>query len=123
MADLVPFGKYRGKPIEDLAADTSYVEWLSGQDWFRNRYGSIYNIVVQGAAQELAETPVHNAMQIKFLDADYRLKFILEVERLDGRQASDVLKFSSESIRQSIVAAREKYISEQVSRWAECKEP
>ena len=34
---LVPFGKYRGQPVEVLNNDPDYVEWLRGQSWFAKR--------------------------------------------------------------------------------------
>jgi len=32
----MPFGKYKGKDIEDLPR--SYLEWLSGEKWFWDKY-------------------------------------------------------------------------------------
>ena len=29
--ELVPVGKYKGQPVEVLAADKSYCDWLAGQ--------------------------------------------------------------------------------------------
>lgn len=47
MADLpiVPFGKYKGKPITDLIADNSYLEWCKQQEWFK-KFPIIYNICI-----------------------------------------------------------------------------
>ena len=45
MADslwIVPFGKHKGSPIEDL--ETHYLEWLTEQDWFLEKF-------TQGATQ------------------------------------------------------------------------
>ena len=39
MADslfVMPFGKYKGEPIEDL--ETSYLEWLTEQDFFLEKF-------------------------------------------------------------------------------------
>ena len=39
MADslfTMPFGKYKGEPIEDL--ETSYLEWLTEQDFFLEKF-------------------------------------------------------------------------------------
>lgn len=38
----VPFGKYKGQSVEVVAADTSYCEWLTGQQWFRGKYRDLY---------------------------------------------------------------------------------
>jgi hypothetical protein len=74
MSDIVPFGKHKGKPVEALLDDREYLDWLLSQSWFQQQYGNIYQIVINNG-QEPSETPEHNAMQIKFLDEEYRLKF------------------------------------------------
>jgi hypothetical protein len=73
MSNLVPFGKYKGKPVEDLAADVNYLGWLRSQTWFSDRYPQIDKaiIVVQHGAQEPSETPEHNKLQACFLDPDF----------------------------------------------------
>lgn len=73
---VIPFGKYKGQPIEALTADPQYCEWLLAQDWFRSRYQPIYTIVVNNFG-EPAETPEHNQMQALFTDVDYCKRFIL----------------------------------------------
>jgi len=72
---IVPFGKYKGQPIEALAQDVAYLDWLTAQDWFRSRYQNLYTIIINNF-QAPSETPEHNLMQAKFLDEDYRFKFI-----------------------------------------------
>jgi hypothetical protein len=70
--ELFPFGKYKGQPTEVVLADQQYVTWLLDQPWFReSRFQNIYNTIINYSAGE-PETPDHNAMQIKFLDAEYR---------------------------------------------------
>jgi uncharacterized protein (DUF3820 family) len=69
MSDLVPFGKHKGKSVEALLNDREYVDWLLSQGWFQQQYGNIYQLVINNG-QEPAETPEHNAMQIKFLDEE-----------------------------------------------------
>jgi len=71
--EIVPFGKYKGHPIEVLAQDKEYLDWLLAQEWFRSGYQSIYAIVIN-SFQTPSETPEHNILQAKFLDADYRFK-------------------------------------------------
>jgi uncharacterized protein (DUF3820 family) len=35
-SNIVPFGKHKGRLIEEvLVDDPAYIEWLTGQDWFR----------------------------------------------------------------------------------------
>jgi len=73
--NLVPFGKYKGQPVEVLAADEEYCTWLAKQDWFRNRYTAIHTLIVNNfAAPE--ETPDHNALQARFLDPAWREQFV-----------------------------------------------
>ena len=36
MEPIVPFGKYKGKPITELLADTSYVNWAKQMDFLKN---------------------------------------------------------------------------------------
>ena len=31
MSELIPFGKYKAQPVEVLAQDEGYVEWLTGR--------------------------------------------------------------------------------------------
>jgi len=32
--DIVPFGKYKGQPVEALQGDPAYADWLAAQPWF-----------------------------------------------------------------------------------------
>ena len=31
MSELIPFGKYKAQPVEVMAQDEGYVEWLTGR--------------------------------------------------------------------------------------------
>jgi len=66
---VVPFGKYKGQPVHVLRNDPRYVEWMLGQDWFRERYQPLYQVIINNFG-EPAETPEHNALQARFLDED-----------------------------------------------------
>jgi hypothetical protein len=76
--EVVPFGKYKGQPVEVLLADEGYRDWLMSQDWFRNRFGNIYQTIINYGA-EPQETPEHNEMQASFLDDEqcFRLARLL----------------------------------------------
>jgi hypothetical protein len=65
--NLVPFGKYKGQPIEVLAQDASYCDWLTSQNWFREKFKSFYQIIINNFG-EPNETPEHNLLQTRFLD-------------------------------------------------------
>jgi len=71
--DIVPFGKYKGRPVVDLIADRSYTDWLAAQPWFRQRYGNVYNLIINtGSVPQ--DSPEHNAMQARFLDHDQAIR-------------------------------------------------
>lgn len=72
---VVPFGKCKGQPVERMLEDKSYAEWLLAQDWFKNRFGPLYTVVINHG-QEPVDTPEHNALQAKFLDFDFRVAFV-----------------------------------------------
>ncbi len=89
---VVPFGKYRGKPIETLAADVKYCEWLSGQDWFKEKYSNIYNTIIVNTIVEPQDSPEHNILQMKFLDNEYCLNVYSKAfnKIMNERQISDI---------------------------------
>jgi hypothetical protein len=72
---IVPFGKYKGQPVDVLAQDTAYCEWLSQQDWFRSRYTAIHTLIINHFAAP-AETPEHNALQALFTDDAWIARFL-----------------------------------------------
>jgi hypothetical protein len=84
-AEVVPFGKYRGQPVEVLAADHDYCEWLTAQPWFKARYLNVYNTVINYGA-EPQDSPEHNQMQARFLDDAwcFALASLLKPERSGG---------------------------------------
>jgi uncharacterized protein (DUF3820 family) len=65
----VPFGKYKGRPVIEMMADTNYVDWLMTQDWFAGKYQVVFNIIT-GYNGNAAETPEHNSLQVKFLEPE-----------------------------------------------------
>lgn len=67
---IVPFGRYKGQPLEALAADREYLEWLTAQGWFREKYPQHYTLILNNF-QEPSETPEHNALQARFLDRGF----------------------------------------------------
>lgn len=77
-SNIVPFGKYRGQPIESLAADPQYVNWLMNQEWFKSRNPSLYQIIINNFG-EPEDTPEHNEMQACFLDRSFQEAFILPI--------------------------------------------
>jgi hypothetical protein len=80
-SEIVPFGKYRGQPVEVLAADADYCEWLIAQPWFKARYLTVYNTVINYGA-EPQDSPEHNEMQARFLSDEWCLALADRLEVL-----------------------------------------
>jgi hypothetical protein len=78
--NLIPFGKYKGQPVEVLATDKQYLDWLLSQTWFRERYPSINTIIINNF-QKPSETPEHNKIQALFLDQEFCKRFCLRSYR------------------------------------------
>ena len=73
--NVIPFGKYRGQPIEVLEADPQYAKWLAGQGWFRSHHQNLHAIIINNF-QEPSETPEHNALQALFLGETIQRAFV-----------------------------------------------
>lgn len=69
---IIPFGKYKGQPVEAMAEDRKYLDWLTAQSWFRDQYQQIYTLVINNF-QEPTDTPDHNRLHVKFLDNEFCL--------------------------------------------------
>jgi len=63
VSEIVPFGKYKGQPIEVMIADDPYVKWLLAQPWLKDRYGALHLTLL--SVHEPQDTPVHNLMQAR----------------------------------------------------------
>lgn len=53
-SNIVPFGKYKGQPLQTLLDDPDYALWLGTQDWFRDRYAEIHAFLLAQAKSETA---------------------------------------------------------------------
>jgi len=74
--EIIPFGKYKGQPVEQvMMRDPAYLQWLKQQPWFAEKFPPIYQIVVNNFAAPSEDTPAHNAMQVRFLEDEYRAAF------------------------------------------------
>ena len=74
-SNVVPFGKYKGKPIEVLVQDPEYCDWLCAQPGFRERFAGVYNLIINNFG-EPTDTPVHNRLQALFTDAAWVKAFV-----------------------------------------------
>jgi hypothetical protein len=74
--NIIPFGKHKGRLVEELILDDpAYLQWLSGQEWFRSKFAFLNQVIINRGS-EPEETPDHNAMQVKFLDDGFCLQFL-----------------------------------------------
>jgi uncharacterized protein (DUF3820 family) len=81
--NVIPFGKYKGRSVHDIAAqDPAYLQWLMQQDWFVEKYQWLI-VNITNIHATAVETPAHNAMQVRFLDEAYRNAFAWEVRYFD----------------------------------------
>lgn len=87
---VVPFGKYKGRLVEEMVGDDNYVQWLTAQDWFRERYANLYQIVINRGG-EPSETPEHNALQVRFLEDDFCWRFLRHVRAKRLAEAEEQL--------------------------------
>lgn len=114
MANIVPFGKYKGHSVEMLAADTSYCEWLMAQPWFAEKFRDVYNVVVNygGPPQD---TPEHNALQARFLDDDFCLKVARLVfpEHFDLEPKIENGVAAAKAYRQELIERAEKKLADE----------
>ena len=39
----IPFGKFKNQDIEDIP--DSYLEWIIGEDWFKEKFKNIHTII------------------------------------------------------------------------------
>ena len=73
-SNVVPFGKYKGQPVEVLRRDAAYVDWCMMQG-IHHQYPMAFglNVTVNPLLmlQEPTETPEHNRYQAMFLDEDF----------------------------------------------------
>ena len=91
----VPFGKYKGQPVEAMLADADYMRWLEAQPWFRERFAHFR----RGEGREdMSRTPEHNKYQALFLSDGYCKAFFHAAR--PGREA-EVLEFIARSHRKS----------------------
>lgn len=74
-AELITFGKYKGQPVEVLANDKKYTDWLMAQEWFRTGHVQLYNVIVNNFC-EPSDTPEHNRMQADFMKTEVKEKVI-----------------------------------------------
>jgi hypothetical protein len=109
-AKIVPFGKYKGQPVEAMVQDRSYVEWLTAQPWFKEKFTPIYNVVINNFG-EPSETPEHNALQALFLDNEFCYAFLCVVYDDFSRQRQWILRRVENEANHSRQSEREQRVN------------
>lgn len=69
---LIPFGKYKGQPLEILVQDPQYLEWIQQQGWF-------------------ADEPPY-IEEIKFKTECYDVSFLIEIKPSVGDDYPAILR-------------------------------
>lgn len=103
--EIVPFGKFKGKPVEAMAEDRKYCDWLVSQDWFREKFQPLYTVIVNNFG-EPSETPEHNALQVKFLDGSYQMRFV-DAVNADTYPGASFIEESIASAQAALIRQRE----------------
>jgi len=79
---IVPFGKYKGQPLEIMLSDANYISYQKQQPgfmkWLQDNHITIYNIFTTGA-QQVQDTPEHNKLQARFLDKKFQIALIASI--------------------------------------------
>lgn len=84
MNQIMPFGKYKGENIEEVAIkDPNYIEWLKNQDFVNiTLKQQIMNININNLDKK-QDSPEHNLMQHKvYLDVEKYIYKILKKDKI-----------------------------------------
>lgn len=116
---IIPFGKYKGRLVDEvLLDDPGYLQWLAGQDWFRAKFNILHQVIINRGA-EPEETPDHNAMQVRFLDDEFCLRFLrryrLDIDAAANKGLQEVLNDRARAIANNL--AKERRTAEHEQYW------
>jgi len=76
--EIIPFGKYKGQPIEVLQSDKQYMDWIMTQDWFIEKYPSIRTVIINNFNTP-SDSPEHNTLVSNFVSDEFCLRFFKEI--------------------------------------------
>ena len=55
----MPFGKYKGISIRAISIkDSSYLEWLMTQGWFKNKFSYLHNALIELGYRDYSHDPL-----------------------------------------------------------------
>lgn len=111
--NLVPFGKYKGKPLEVLLLDEQYCDWILKTENLAEKYPIVINYIINNIG-ELSETPQHNRLQCLFLDRDFCLKILKVIgSKLLKRESSlNAVETKIEELRLNPLIKGKNYFNE-----------
>lgn len=81
--DIVPFGKYKGRPVAELLADVEYLRWAQTTGVI-DKHPWLQVMIVNGAGRADAPTPAHNRLQERFAEPGY-CRAVLGLLGVDAR--------------------------------------
>jgi hypothetical protein len=122
---LVPFGKYRGQPIDVMLADRGYLEWVLAQPgivaMIQGKYPALFNIITVGAPAT-DDTPEHNKLQAMFLDPDFQYAFLeiivsKSIYAIAEAVARECQKRTATALQEAILQ-----VAERIEDWKEKRE-
>lgn len=111
-AEVVPFGKYRDRPVTELLADRDYVDWLRSQPWLQQKQPTIYNVIIGAGGNEPQDTPEHNAMQARYIDAQHRTALARPLVRSSTDLLADAarrVELATDAERANLDCTEQKY--------------
>jgi hypothetical protein len=83
--EIMPIGKYKGMTVEEIiSVDPGYIEWVTNQNWFQEKFDKTYNTIINIFNPQKNEcSPEHNKLQMMFLDDKIKEKVVLSVLKED----------------------------------------
>jgi hypothetical protein len=109
---VIPFGKYKGQPIEVLQSDKQYADWLMQQDWFKEKYTTFQTLIINNfnAPQD---SPEHNRLAELFLNDEFCWKLFSfcgasVTKKYNKRKYNHILPNSTHTIPCNIVSVEDK---------------
>lgn len=77
---LIQFGKYKGQPASVMLSDSKYCEWAMSQPGITEKYPELLEFLCHGD-KSISETPIHNAMQARFMDGVFCSAFSTSISK------------------------------------------
>ena len=77
---IIPFGKYKDKPVDVLGEDFGYVEWMVEQDWVEQKYPALF-VEILKLYKEGKRNQSNNALEAK---ENFLLSIDLKEEKIES---------------------------------------